>query len=233
MIRLSKESDRKNIIDLWHEAFGDSQAEIEFFLDNCPKAENTLVYEADGRIVSMLFLLEGEMQIKNKSYPSYYLYAACTLNEYRGRGLMAELLGFAKKTAADRDFYFICLLPADKSLYNYYEKFGYKTVFKKKILKIKRNNACADCFINTEDNIDIDDIRNKAFMPFDMFRWNNQALKFAFVHHKLYGGQSFTNCKGYTLYSVSGYKITVKEFAFTGEFDAIVDYIFSQNARTR
>jgi hypothetical protein len=57
MIRYSDKNDLNGIIRLWHEAFGDSENEIRFFLDSCYIPHNTVVYESDGEIASMLFQL--------------------------------------------------------------------------------------------------------------------------------------------------------------------------------
>lgn len=232
MIRYSQKSDIKDIITLWHEAFGDSESEIMFFLNDRYKPENTLVYEADGRVASVLFLLEGEMQIKGKVYPSYYLYAACTLNKYRGRGYMSYLLDFAKGTAVNRGYYFICLLPGEKSLYDYYEKFGYKAVFKKKLLTLRLNDLNSDSLITNETINNIEEVRNKAFKNYDMFKWDSSALNFAFKHNSLYGGQAITSCKDYALYNTFGRKIHVKEITFTGDFEAVCLHILSHSDRS-
>lgn len=222
MIRYSFESDFNDIIALWHEAFGDSESEILFFLKNRYSPENTLVYEADGRVASVLFLLDGEMQIKGKSYSSYYLYAACTLNKYRGRGYMSYLLDFAKETAKTRGYHFICLLPGEKSLYDYYEKFGYKPVFRKKILKIRPKELNSDLLMLSESvGGNIETLRNKAFLNYDMFKWNNSALNFAFMHNSFFGGQALVSRKGYALYGISAQMISVKETTFTDDLEAL------------
>lgn len=216
MIRYSNENDINGIINLWNEAFGDSEKEIRFFLDSCYKPQNTVIYEADGEIASMLFLLEGDMHISSTDYPSYYLYAACTLKKFRGRGIMAKLLDFAQKTAADRDKYFICLRPGEKSLFDFYEKFGYKSVFK--IRKVT-----ADIGINNFNELDYSDtavcdrekLRNDAFSSLPYFKWDKQFIDFAFLHNKFYGGYSFETCKGYALYTMLADVIFVKETTFT------------------
>lgn len=219
MIRYSEKSDIKDIIFLWNEAFGDSQEEIMFFINNKYKPENTLVFEDNSKIVSMLFLLEGEMKINNNRYPSYYLYAACTLNDCRGKGYMSQLLGFAKKTAYNRGYYFICLLPANKSLYEYYKKYGYKPLFKKKILSISSENITNKSDLSNSGCSDLFQLRENAFKNIDMFVWDGESLNFAFEHHKLYGGQAEISRKGYSLYTTKDKEINVKEFCFTDIFD--------------
>ncbi len=221
MIRFATDNDINGIISLWREAFGDSEAEISFFLNNKFKPENTLIIEENSTVVSMLFLLDGHMQISGVDYPSYYLYAACTSNSCRGRGLMAKLLKFAKDTAKKRHIDFICLMPGEESLFNFYSKHGYLPIFSKKVLKINReaiinykfkNNAFISSYCKTES------ARNNAFSEYDMFKWDCKAIKFAFEHTKLYGGQAFECREGYALYSKSGADIIVKEFAFAPDF---------------
>lgn len=202
------------------ESFGDSAEEIMFFIENKYIPENTLVAEVDGEIASVLFLLDGKMCIKGVDYPSYYLYAACTLKKYRGRGIMASLLEEAKNIAFSRKTDFICLMPGEKSLFDFYERFGYNTAFSKKILTINTDEY-SECFdITQSDVIDIELIRNNAYKNIDFFKWDSKSIEFAFSHNKMYSGKEFHNCNGYCLYSINGSVMSVKEFAFA-EKDAL------------
>lgn len=217
MIRFATNNDISGIISLWQEAFGDSAEEIKFFLDNKFKPENTLVYEECGEIASMLFLLEGEMRISGRDYPSYYLYAACTAIKYRGRRIMSALLKAAKKTASNRNVRYICLLPAEDSLYNYYARFGYRAIFSKRILTIYGDEIAenTEFDFNTATVSDLEELRESAFKDIDRFKWNNNDINFAFEHAEMYGGHRFVACNGYSLYSTNEHKAHVKECAFT------------------
>ena len=219
MIRLYKQDDINGIIRLWEEAFGDTENEIRFFLDGCRKPLTALIYELGGEIASMLFLLEGDMHINGKDYPSYYLYAACTLKNYRGRGLMAELLDFAKEIADKNGKYFICLKPAEKSLFDFYEKHGYKTVFTARIAKynaeksLKNDTACNEIHPQL--------LRDSAFEGHSYFKWDRQSVEFAFLHNQFFGGNASTSRKGYSLYTSDGTENIVKETTFTHIEDVI------------
>ena len=220
MIRFATQNDINGIISLWHEAFGDTEDEIKFFLNNKFQPQNTLVIEENSAVVSMLFLLEGYMRIKGCDYPSYYLYAACTSKSCRGRGMMAMLLDFAAKTAKSRNFDFICLMPGEKSLFDFYSKHGYLPVFSKKILKVNRCDIDDSEFIAFSCNnadFNVETLRNNAFAASDYFKWNKNDILFAFEHTGLYGGQAFKCDKGYILYSIQNSDIHVKEFAFTAD----------------
>ena len=210
MIRFSVNHDKEKLIELWRKVFGDSYEAINLFFDYHYDSHNTLVCELDGKIVSMLYLLEGDFVISNKSHPSYYLYAAATDPQHRGRGIMAQMLEFAKQTAAYREMDYICLLPAENSLYAFYEKFGYKTVFRKKIAEIRINGINVSQQSNCNDN-DFAELRKVFLDDFDRFEWNNNDIEYAIRQHEFYGGKSILSCKGYCLYSVEDSKIVVKE----------------------
>lgn len=219
MIRTSVNNDKEGIISLWHEAFGDSRNEIEFFLEKKFIPENTVVCEENGEIASLLFLLNGEMHINNRDYPAYYLYAACTSKKHRGKGIMGEMLDFSKNLASDRGVDFICLMPAENSLFNYYSKFGYKPIFKQKTVKIsvEKLNKISDSTDNSSDFSfkPIDKLRNEALNGYDYFKWDKLSVEFAFEHTKLYGGNVFLSNKGYFLYSLCGNELIVKETTLT------------------
>ena len=108
--------DKNEIIPLWQEAFGDTEKEIKFFTDNVKNA-SCLVYCKGDKIASMMFLVDCFIDGKKGKYA----YACCTLKEYRGLGLMSELLSFAQ----NEKYNFLCLIPASDSLIDFYEKRGF------------------------------------------------------------------------------------------------------------
>lgn len=215
MIRLSTHNDLQGIVAVWKEAFGDSEKDIRFFLDAQYKPENTVVYDSGGEIASVLFLIDGDMRIKGIDYPSYYLYAACTLRKFRGRGIMSEMLEFSKKLAFKRNKYFIALKPGEDSLYNYYSKFGYKPVFTKK-------KAVFDIIEPIEYNSNIID--------YDRFRWSDKSIEFAVEHHKYYGGNVILKDNYYLLFNISDNVLFVKENTFpVSEFICLIIDKASEN----
>lgn len=231
MIRLSRKDDLNDIIVLWNEAFGDSEDDIKFFLDSRYIPENAVVCETDGRIVSVLFLLDGMMHINGKDYSSYYLYAACTSKDFRGKGIMSDMLGFAKSLSISRNKQFIILKPGEESLYGYYEKFGYKSVFTKKTIKINDNfNAVEE--IKSENNFlsDILISRDNLLNKTDYFRWDSDAIEFAISHHKHFGGECFLSKNGYIFYYVDNNILFIKENTLSdkSEFLKILSYLKNQ-----
>lgn len=217
MIRLSDITDKNGIINLWQEAFGDSAEAVELFLKHKYVPENTVICEENSKIASMLFLLDGKLNIKAEKYNAYYLYAAATLKEFRGRGIMAEMLDFSKKLAAERNIDFICLKPAEDSLYGYYKRFGYKEIFSTKTVKInsviKFDSDIKESKYDTDKAI----IRNRAFENTDFFEWDKDSIEYAIQQYKYYGGNVIESCKGFALYDILDGICRVKELCFTQE----------------
>lgn len=107
-------NDREKIISLWQSSFGDSVEDIAFFLDNAHY--ECIGITDNGILISMLFLIECSLQGENAKY----IYAACTDKEYRKSGIMTELIDYCKS-----NYSFLCLIPADDSLIDYYLKRGF------------------------------------------------------------------------------------------------------------
>lgn len=115
MIRTALIEDVEELKTIWSKIFGDEDELIENFFALFDEIDS-LVYETDGRIVSMLYMINAET--------STYLYGLATLNEYRGRGYMGKLIEYALNKASGTEYIF--LMPAEESLYGYYERYGFK-----------------------------------------------------------------------------------------------------------
>ncbi|MDE6470437.1 MAG: GNAT family N-acetyltransferase [Eubacterium sp.] len=106
-------------IALWQQAFGDSEDDILFFLENTKHMSCLCLY--DDRLCSMLFLVDCKISVSDNAYK--YIYAACTDKACRSSGYMSMLLSYAKANYSN-----IVLIPADDSLVSYYSErnFNYK-----------------------------------------------------------------------------------------------------------
>lgn len=231
MIRFSNEKDIPQIVSLWSEAFGDGEEEIRFFLDEWYKPQNTLVCELNGELASMLFLLEGSFCFEGEEYPAYYLYAACTAKKSRGNGLMGKLLAFAERTAYERNYDFICLMPGEKSLFDFYSRFGYIPAFKTNYVSFSAEEYSFDGDAELENSdVDLSEIRNSFLSGNPYFKWSGKAVDFAFAQNKLYGGSLISTRKGYCLYFEEGKKIAVKEITFTSDSLSSVIALLAENS---
>ena len=107
-------NNREHIIPLWAEAFGDSREDIEFFIDNAADAK-CLMYYLDGEPASMMYLVKCTVNGDELSY----VYAACTAEKFKNRGLMSALIDYCIDSGIK-----VCLIPANDSLIDYYSKRG-------------------------------------------------------------------------------------------------------------
>ena len=112
------------ILDLWAEAFGDSQEAVSHFFCSFPDCISYAA-EEDGQILSMVHALP---QILSPDIPAAYLYAVATRRSHRGRGICKALLAFAEEDLKAR-FRCAVLTPGEPELFRFYEKLGYETAF--------------------------------------------------------------------------------------------------------
>lgn len=130
---------KEQALELYKTAFPDDPDDFaadfisRFFDENCRYILK------DDRIASMLFLLCGSLTEKGKKLPVLYLYAAATLPEYRGMGLMGELIEKAKTEAKEKGALLITK-PATPSLFGYYGRFGFKTAVLSEDRLVKKEN---------------------------------------------------------------------------------------------
>lgn len=103
---------KEHIVPLWKEAFGDTDEEILWFIDNVKDAK-CLMYYADGEPASMMYLVSCSADGEKL----YYIFAACTSDKYRGRGYMSKLIDYCIDSKIQ-----VCLIPASDSLIDYYSK---------------------------------------------------------------------------------------------------------------
>lgn len=133
---------KEEALSLYQKVFAEDSAEFartftDKYFDMCCR-----YIERDGKIVSMLYLLDCKVFNGDETYHAFYLYAAATDPDYRNRGLMSELLNEVLKENK-----VIITKPANEKLFHFYEKFGFKTCsykdkVKKKFGAEERLNTC-------------------------------------------------------------------------------------------
>lgn len=125
MIECAGETDRESIIRLWNTSFGDSFDWIKSYYANRTVGQ-TLVYRMeDGVVAAMLEMLPVSIQDYEKFFSGFYIYAACTLPNFRGQGLMHALIEESCRIAQRKDLDFASLIPQTRPLVAFYEKQGF------------------------------------------------------------------------------------------------------------
>ncbi len=170
MISFAKDEHKNGIIKLWSEAFGDTENVIISFLENICK-DNTVVYIKDERVVGMASILP----VFCNNRKGRYVYAVATDKEYQGQGICKEIMSFIDDFAQKTGESFLILVPASKSLFDFYKKMGYnQTVY----APPKNGNG---------QGIEIDykeycKLRSTILREFDLIKWSEAALEFILSH---------------------------------------------------
>ena len=93
------------------------------------RPENTLNVWEEGNIIASLQMIPCTLQYGKDRFAAQYIYAASTLPERQGRGLMASLLAWAAEEGRSRGHAFSVLITQEDSLLDYYARFGYQGRF--------------------------------------------------------------------------------------------------------
>lgn len=124
MVTFADKSMLPQLVTLWQRSFGDSAEYIQMFLDWNFERIKTVVYVTEEELgipASVAYLLPVTYMEKDKpDIPCWYLYAAATLPEYRGRGFFSEILKFVEERLSQP----MILVPGEESLIAYYQKQG-------------------------------------------------------------------------------------------------------------
>lgn len=105
-------------MEIYREAFGTDKDFENRLFSTCAEYRKTLCI--NGKTVSMLFALPCNIHKNGGIIPAYYIFAAATKKEFRGKGYMSRLINSLK---TDR---LLFLKPADAPLFKFYEKLGFK-----------------------------------------------------------------------------------------------------------
>jgi predicted acetyltransferase len=126
MVEFATSADNREIRELWNICFPEEPEFNNWFFDNKFDAGKCLVLREDGIIKAMAQLLPYEISGIGKVS---YIYGAATHPNYRRLGLMRRLLENSFEIDKANGFAASILIPASKSLFDFYEGIGYKTCF--------------------------------------------------------------------------------------------------------
>ena len=109
---------------LWESVFGDKAELIQEFFRLLPDMGFCAVAELDGEIVGMASVLTALALVRpgGEDARCGYVYAVATAPLFRGRGLGAALTEKVCELAKAAGASLLCTLPAEDSLYPWYEK---------------------------------------------------------------------------------------------------------------
>ena len=218
MIRYAVKNDRDAVLNIWRVSFGDSESYINFYLDARFENNNCLVWEENGVPVAMLHLLNADYRAADESVPVLYIYAAATLPDFRGKGIMANLLQTAEKIGIDRGCRFTFLLPANDLLCDYYARLGYKTAFYVKKARLKRGaleETVKDEAAPRVNNSGAEFYEEIYLLRREQFKtavlWQKPELLYALSEWQFTGGEILKSGSLYALCRSRGSSVEVRE----------------------
>ena len=114
--------EQRQMRQVWHDIFGDEEAEIDSFLVRHSDAM-PLIHKENNVVVSMLFMVPLQMWDKRVAY----IYAVATQPEYRGRGIASKLLKEALQLIeTNGEFDLVALIPSSTESKRLYERLGFE-----------------------------------------------------------------------------------------------------------
>lgn len=221
MIRLAKDEDHPQLKALWRKAFGDSAESLEYYFKNRHRNRYMLV-DADGdQITGMLTMLPVRLAFGGEVRNGRYIYAVATASGYRGQGISSRLLQECHSRMKDNGETAAVLVPSSVSLFSFYEKRGYETVFfidsitynSSELPSLPQDAVCTPCTLP-----DLSRLRENAFSGSSLFvKWSDEALAYVSSAAWAWGDGIYhfrtKSGEGYAVCGWMGRKIIVRELA--------------------
>lgn len=163
---------RDHVKTLWQLCFNDDPAFIDLYFRLRYKDDINRCIEQNRRIVSALQAIPYPMTWCGKTVLTEYISGACTHPEYRNRGLMCSLLTQTHQRMKEDGVLFSTLIPAEKSLFDFYKTFGYATV-----LSYKRERWIQPTeTVSGNTTVEVADLKEELSVKTDLYRFIDNAF---------------------------------------------------------
>lgn len=122
IIKHPKKENISSLKALWVEAFGEEELSFyETFLGAAYSPKRCLAAFEGEKLCAALYWFDCSCRGKKLAY----MYGVATFLQYRGKGVCRALMDEAKQILRKRGYQGIVLVPANPSLYAFYEKLGF------------------------------------------------------------------------------------------------------------
>ena len=115
---------------LWEQAFDSGTSYTNLFFSYLYSDKNVRYKKKDGKIVSAAYTLPYDMEFFGEKLPASYMCGVATDIDYRGKGMVSDVIKKSFKKLYGESKVFCGLIPINNGLYNFYERFGFSTVYK-------------------------------------------------------------------------------------------------------
>ena len=121
---------KEKVKALWQLCFDDSEEFVEMYFRLRYKNEINVTIESGDEVISALQMIPYPMTFCGNTVQTSYVSGACTHPDFRGNGVMRELLSQAFARMLRNGTHFSTLIPAEPWLFDYYARMGYAPVFR-------------------------------------------------------------------------------------------------------
>lgn len=138
-MRMSRADEVARQKEIWKLAFHDDDSYIDFYYDNYYKPERVFVLEEDGEIRTMLATFPVRLYLPDGTYAvAAYFYALGTDPKDRKKGYGRKLFAFFEEYLQTTGVDCAVLVPAEASLFRYFDTIGYEKSFSHRKMEISR-----------------------------------------------------------------------------------------------
>jgi predicted acetyltransferase len=114
---------KPELIKLYREAFGDSEAYVDYFFSQKANAGNAFYeFSENGGLASALYLFDMKISIASAPLPSGFIAGLATFIEHKNKGYASKLMQKTFEAAYSQGKYLIVLHPSSP---RFYEKFNF------------------------------------------------------------------------------------------------------------
>lgn len=182
MIRYATRHDTNALKQLLKEVFDGSDRFIDMFFRLKFDGSNVCVYELEGQIVSMAFLLPATLLLKDGEHPATYLYACATRAKFRSKGYMKAVIDTVYADICRQNHVALLLMPAEESLYDYYTRCGFESYFYwdrhcYELRNFSWRNDCEEYALHKIDAACYADFRRRWFLFEGTVHWDMAHLQ--------------------------------------------------------
>lgn len=120
---------KQQIKDLWKLCFEDSEEFIDMYFRLRYSKDVNIAIQSGEEVIAAMQMVPYPMTYGGGEINTAYVSGACTHPDYRGRGVMHELLSQAFIRMLGNNVAVSTLIPAEPWLFGYYARHGYVAVF--------------------------------------------------------------------------------------------------------
>ncbi len=206
-----KPEDVPSLKALWIETFDDKPELVDRFFELLPSMGTGFVAECRGELLGCAYVLDAELWMPEKAPKNLsYIYAVAVEPFARGNGIGAKLTRQCQRYCWNRDIDICCTLPAEKSLYNWYNSVaGFEVVSRCRYDKLyPTDKGCEIRRLHADEY---------GFLRADLLKQNNYVnLLYGYLLYQqaiceAYGGGMFACEGGIACGYIDGKVLYIKE----------------------